>query len=227
MPDDHGLKRFTRICAGCQESRVFDVVHVVSEFQLVPKRIVGRRMYGGGFDVPGRSLATCEHCGSGMLVTWLPDRAGHTILRSQPDEPPFTEHDTEYLPPDIAEDLLEACSCYSAGAYRGAALLSRRAIENSATSAGAPGSRSLEGKIDWLFDQHHLSDRWKAEAHVIRDVGNTAAHRTRVVDQEHARAILKAARDIAVVLVGRPPSSSKPNPTREERQREAYRNFLA
>ncbi len=206
---------------------MFDVVHVVSEFEATPKRMVGKRLYGGSSDIPGRSLASCEQCGTGLLVTWLPGHSGHVIRRSEPDEPPFTEHDTEYLPLDIADDLLEACSCYSAAAYRGAALLSRRAIENCAVSLGARSGLNLRDKIDWLFTQHHLSDRWKDEAHVIRDIGNSAAHQPGVVDQEHARAILKAARAVAVILVGRPPSASTPNPSREQRRQQSYRDFLA
>ncbi len=62
---------------------------------------------------------------------------------------------------------------------------------------------------------------------MIRDVGNAAAHQTGVVDQEQARAILKAARDVAVILVGRPPSASTPNPSRQQRRQQSYRQFLA
>ncbi len=115
-----------------------------------------------------------------------------------PEQYPITDADARGLPKPIAADLLEASMCCKAGAYRAAALLARRAVEQAVVSRGVPlDRRTLHQKLVWLLNAGHLPAHLADAARTVRDVGNAASHGAEAVTSEEARAIVAAA--LAVV----------------------------
>ncbi|HEV2811580.1 MAG TPA: DUF4145 domain-containing protein [Acidimicrobiales bacterium] len=110
---------------------------------------------------------------------------------------------TAGLPEGIARDLSEASTCCSVHAYRGAGLLTRRAVEQAVVMLGVPPTkRTLQQKIGWLLEEGHLPERWKPAARTISDVGNAAAHGASPISSDEAHAALAAALAVVNVLVG-------------------------
>lgn len=113
-------------------------------------------------------------------------------------QPPVTEADTAGLPAPIAADLLEAASCCTVGAYRAAALMARRAVEQIVVLRGVPlAARTLHEKLVWLLRSGHLPGGLAPAARTVRDIGNAAAHGGEALTGEEARAIVVAALAVA------------------------------
>lgn len=148
-------------------------------------------------------LGTCTECGLPLLMSVIPTDDGATVVATRPHEPPITRRQTAGLPEGIANDVLEACRCYSFMAYRGAGLLARRAVEQAVVMLGVPPTKNtLQQKLGWLLDAGHLPTRWASPAATIRDVGNAAAHGASAVGKDEARAAVTAALSVVTVLVG-------------------------
>ena len=113
-------------------------------------------------------------------------------------EPPIVPADVAGLPAPIAADLLEAAACCAFGAYRGAGLLARRAVEQVVVLRGVPREmRTLQQKIGWLLSAGHLARSLAAAARTVRDVGTAAAHGGDPVTAGEADAVVRAALAIA------------------------------
>ena len=116
---------------------------------------------------------------------------------------PVDDRQTAALPEGIARDLREASTCCSVQAYRGAGLLTRRAVEQAVVMLGVPPTkRTLQQKIGWLLEEGHLPERWRSAARTISDVCNAAAHGASPISSDEAHAALTAALAVVTVLVG-------------------------
>ncbi len=103
------------------------------------------------------------------------------------DWQPISDADTAGLPAPIASDLLEASLCCTFGAYRAAALLTRRAIEQVAVLRRVPlEMRTFHQKVAWLVEAGHLPPDLVADARAVRDLANAAAHGADPVTMEEA-----------------------------------------
>ena len=122
----------------------------------------------------------------------------------RPDRPPISEADTAGLPAPIAADLLEASQCCTFGAYRGAALLTRRAVEQVAVLRRVPlEMRTFHQKVAWLVDAGHLPRDLVADARAVRDLANAAAHGSASLTMEETCTGVRAGLAVAVgVLLG-------------------------
>lgn len=106
-----------------------------------------------------------------------------------PPRPPISDADVAGLPSPVAADLLEASLCCTFGAYRAAALLTRRAIEQVAVLLRVPlDMRTFHQKLAWMADAGHLAPGLLGDARAVRDLGNAAAHGVSSVTLEEALA---------------------------------------
>lgn len=122
-----------------------------------------------------------------------------------PEPSPIADADTVGLPRSVAADLREASTCWEAGAYRAAALMARRAVEQVVVIRGVPlEMRTLHQKLAWLLTAGHLPARLADAARTVRDVGNAASHGADAVTPEEAKAILVAS--LVVVRGALPPT---------------------
>jgi hypothetical protein len=120
-------------------------------------------------------------------------------------EPPVTAADTAGLPAPVAADLLEAAACWSAGAYRAAALMARRAVEQVVVLRGVPlAAKTLHEKLLWLLRAGHLPRELAGAAATVRDLGNAAAHGGGPVAADEAQAMVVAALAVARAALLRP-----------------------
>ncbi len=114
------------------------------------------------------------------------------------EQSPIADADTVGLPSAIAADLLEASTCCDAGAYRAAALLARRAVEQVVVMRGVPlDVRTLRQKLVWLLESGHLPAELAGAARTVRDVGNAAFHGAEAVSRDEARAMVVASLAVA------------------------------
>lgn len=114
------------------------------------------------------------------------------------DEPPIVPAQTAGLPAPLAADLLEAASCCAFGAYRAAALLARRTVEQVVVMRRVPlEMRTLHQKVGWLMTAGHLPRTQAAHARTLRDVGTAAAHGGDPVTRDEAYAVVTAALAVA------------------------------
>lgn len=120
-----------------------------------------------------------------------------------PVRPPVQESQTAGLPGPVADDLLEAARCWSAGAYRGAALLARRAVEQVAVMRRVPlEMATLHQKLLWLLRAGHLPPHLAGDAATVRDIGNAAAHGGEPLTRDEAYAVVTSSLAVArAVLV--------------------------
>lgn len=123
---------------------------------------------------------------------------GGTITERVTEQSPIADADTVGLPSPVAADLLEASTCCDAGAYRAAALLARRAVEQAVVLRGVPlDMRTLQQKLVWLLTSGHLPAELAGAARTVRDVGNAASHGAEAVSRDEAKAMVVAS--LAVV----------------------------
>lgn len=106
-------------------------------------------------------------------------------------EPPITEVDTAGLPGPIADDLLEAAACCAFGAYRAAALVARRAVEQVVVMRRIPlEMKTLHQKLVWLLRAGHLPRALAGHARTVGDVGTAAAHGGEALTRDEAYAMV-------------------------------------
>lgn len=131
-------------------------------------------------------IGECNNCAQHFLV--LRAYPSGKILGISPNALPKPVDPS--IPSPTREDLEEAYKCQSAEAYRGAATMARRAMQNICLEKGAPKTREVKGKddrkrevpnelvrqIDWLYEERIITADLKNWAHEIRLVGNAGAH---------------------------------------------------
>ncbi len=203
-------------CPWCGAFAQFDLVHTLFEDPdpaVYVRRIVARRTYGGSPTIVERGMWECLACKLPILgAIWNSDDELH-VMRL----PSATPKSYEDVPDDISRDAQEAHACAGVEAWRGAVMLTRRAIQATCNAMGAPRKSLLE-QINWLGDEQKITPQMKGMAHRIRLGGNEGAHPDADgladIDEPDASAVL--------VLLDRfledslfPPLSIAPSPRRK------------
>ncbi len=113
---------------------------------------------------------TCDACGGAIVGERNSMGAPIDPLPKTVANPTFPDVDEP-----VAQDANEAHRCFSVGAWRATAAMTRRAIQTAAYSLEAPEKKLLD-QIDWLADNSHIPTQMKDVAHQIRLGGNAGAH---------------------------------------------------
>jgi hypothetical protein len=113
---------------------------------------------------------------------------------------PLPEPTDPNIPEEIRADLDEAKMCFSVSAWRGAAVMARRAMQSAAIEKGASKKQLVE-QIAELASKGQITVDLKEWADVVRWVGNDAAHPGGdAVTREDAEQVLKLAEQFLHVL---------------------------
>jgi hypothetical protein len=136
-------------------------------------------------------IGVCNACGRPVLV----GGEGHIVYPSALPSPT-----DENIPEAIRSDLDEAKKCDSISAWRGCAVMARRAIQSAAIDKGAIGSKLVDQIAD-LASKGVITKDLKEWADVVRWVGNDAAHPGgQAITQQDAEDILKLAEQFLHVI---------------------------
>jgi hypothetical protein len=134
---------------------------------------------------------TCRKCKKPMLVI----NSGINIYPVPQPSP-----SNERIPNKIRLDLDEAKLCFSVGAYRGCAVLARRAIQNACLEKGAPEGE-LVAQINSLFEMKTITKEVREWAKDVHWIGNDAAHVNKEnVEADDAEDSLKLAESFLNIL---------------------------
>ena len=94
------------------------------------------------------------------------------------------------VPEDINGLYTEARKSYSAGAYTGSVLLSRKMLMNLGVNFGAVEGKSFEYYVDYLLDEGYIPKNSKDWVNHIRLHGNTATHKVKLKTAKEAETLL-------------------------------------
>ena len=124
------------------------------------------------------------------------------MLAAMTDRPPqrraLTVAETAGLPAPIATDLLEAADCLAFGAYRAAALVARRAVEQVVVMRRVPlEMKTLHQKLVWLLTAGHLPRALAGHARTVGNVGTAAAHGGEALTGDEAYAMVASSLAVA------------------------------
>ncbi len=111
-------------------------------------------------------IGSCNHCNKPVLVR----NEGDTVYPF-PLPPPSDKN----IPEEIRSDLDEAKRCLQVQAYRGCAVMARRAIQAACLEKGAPKG-DLVSQLKHLEGNGTITKDLGEWATVVRWVGNDAAH---------------------------------------------------
>jgi len=136
-------------------------------------------------------LGVCNACENPVLVL----NKGQKVFPT-----PLPAPTSEDIPQEIRGDLDEAKICFSATAYRAAAVMARRVIQVAAKDKGATGDK-LVSQIHELQKSGKITNDLKEWADAVRWVGNDAAHPSGAqVAKEDAEDVLHLAEQLLHVL---------------------------
>lgn len=152
----------------------------------ITTRVVG---YGRDDKWFADAAYTCDGCGRMSVVTWLTshDLDDHWLSEYGHDGGPQEYEDARWSPPqghtrtfpdvrdDIAAVAVEAWTCHTVGAHRGACALARAVVEATAKAKGHT-SGNLVAKIDAMASAGLIRQAVADQAHEVRLVGNDVAH---------------------------------------------------
>jgi len=122
-------------------------------------------------------ISECNSCDFMVLV-----HRNHGIITKIYPEPlakPLDENAPEFL----KSDLEEAYTCFASGAFRGAGVLARRALQLCCLEKGAP-DKKLNEQIDWLLVKQVITKELKEWADEVRLTGNDAAHPPKKIEDD-------------------------------------------
>ena len=119
------------------------------------------------------AVEECNNCQQHFLTIRLKNQYGQ-ILKSYPEGLPKTVN--SLISDSVKKDFEEALLCQSVGAYRGAAVLARRAVQLICLDKGAKKGEKLHKQIEELFDNNIITQDIKDWADEVRYIGNDAAH---------------------------------------------------
>jgi hypothetical protein len=119
-------------------------------------------------------MGVCNACQHPLLVR------DHSIVLPTPRPAPVADS----IPQPMRSDLVEAKQCLAAGAYKGAAVMARRALQGGAIAQGAPTGKRVSGKgyytlaeqIAYLDEKRKITQQQREWAQAVRYVGNDGAH---------------------------------------------------
>lgn len=119
------------------------------------------RRYSGNQQEIDRAAVGCAFDDKNSSITWYPDKGRGKKY--------------DDVPENIASAASEAHSCFSIGAYRAAAMMSRSVVEAIAIERGITKG-DLKNKITKLEEQNLLTPLARQQADEIRFFGNDVVH---------------------------------------------------
>lgn len=157
-------------------------------------------------------VAECNGCTTFFLVK----RFKGELQEVWPKELPSVVDDR--IPAFIKEDFTEANLCFSIGAYRAAAVMARRSMQNICIDKGADKDKKLEKQIDELQENGVITIDLQKWAHEVRHVGNDGAHpgNNEPVKREDAQDIIELLTQFCNVLYIAPAIADSRRKAREE-----------
>ena len=130
-------------------------------------------------------MGMCNNCKEICLVVENGERVFPHPLPTPTDE---------RIPENLKNELDEAKICFSVGAYRGCAVLARRAIQSCCIDKGSDEEKKLYQQINQIHENRVITEDVKNWATSIRWIGNDAAHPTsNHVNKDEAEDVLKLA----------------------------------
>jgi hypothetical protein len=136
-------------------------------------------------------IGVCNACQNPVLVHGNGD-----VIYPSPGAKPTDSN----VPKDLRADLDEAKICFAAAAFRGCAVLARRVIQVACIAKGAK-QHSLVDQIAELTAAGVITKDIEEWAHVVRWVGNDAAHpNAQAVTQADAEDCLNLAEQFLHVI---------------------------
>lgn len=136
-------------------------------------------------------IGICNACKKPVLV----QNQGTTIFPT-----PLPSPVDSRIPNPMRQDLVEAKQCMSVSAYRGTAVMARRALQNACLDKGAKNT-NLISQINELQQQGIITKDLKEWATAVRWIGNAAAHPNNdQVNHDDAQDILHLAEQFLHVL---------------------------
>lgn len=153
------------------------------------------------------AVEECNNCQQHFLTIRLKNQYGQ-ILKSYPEDLPKTVN--SLISDSVKKDFEEALLCQSVGAYRGAAVLARRAVQLICLDKGAKKGEKLRKQIEELFDNNIITQDIKDWADEVRYIGNDAAHPNKEeVNEEDSEDILELLESLCDVLYVAPARAAK------------------
>lgn len=181
-------------CPHCRQKTALSVAPVEGQGRFGP---IGRLEYFRAAAVWDRGkddswwIGVCNHCDSPVLV----HNDGDIVYPF-----PIPQPSDSNIPEDVRSDLDEAKRCVQVQAYRGCAVLARRAIQNACLEKGAAKS-NLVDQIRELETKGIITKDLSEWATVVRWVGNDGAHPGKdKVESTDAEDILALAEQFLQVL---------------------------
>lgn len=168
----------------------------------------------------GVLIYECQHCRKSVVLL-------ETIIREVPGTRPETRSrrmvvplpSARDLPPAVPEAIAsffrEASECENVGAYRGAAVLYRAAVEELVKDRGAQG-RDLFQKIEYIKDD--LSEGLADDFHEARMLGNDSIHDGLAYSQDEVADVATLIEEAVVTLYLQPEERRAMREARRERR---------
>lgn len=158
-------------------------------------------------------IAECNGCDFFLLVA----RYAGRIIAIWPKELPQVVD--ERIPEKIRVDFEEANACFAVDAFRAAATMTRRALQNICLDKGAKGGDLID-QIDYLLDKGVITKELSSWAHEVRTVGNDGAHPNELatVERDDARDILDLLEQFCRVLYIAPSIAAERRKAREKKE---------
>ena len=150
------------------------------------------------------TLFVCRKCEQGIVVVFFPNPIETNPLAYHGDPrdhgfrlitifpAPHRIEAPNAVPEDIASDYREAEDNLVRENFNSAGMMFRRVLDI-ATQRLAPSQKvkKLYERIEWLANQHKITEELKELAHFIRDDGNTANHEDKKFTEDDARQMKK------------------------------------
>lgn len=145
------------------------------------------------------TIGECPNCEGCVLLHFNVDNYGKAYL-TEVFPYPLPSPVDERIPENIRTDLVEAKLCLSVNAYRACVVMCRRSMQQTCITKGAT-KRDLIDQIDEIATNGTITSDLKDLAHMVRWVGNDAAHPNKDdVTEEDAKEILNLAEQFMQVV---------------------------
>jgi hypothetical protein len=154
-------------CPHCRQLGSFPALQPAIRFSKFGSRSTNK--------VQAHFAASIRHCPNrscGGLLFVILDENGRAI---EVEPPELLDFDPENLPPPVLSILKEAVACHAAGAYRAAAMMVRRLLEEICELNGIGGA-TLHQRLEGLKQKIVLPQELFDAMHELKALGNDAAH---------------------------------------------------
>jgi hypothetical protein len=167
--DDANRSAVSIRCPHCRELGSFDVVKT----KAVRYHKLGKSERGGRNAIEYfASIRICPSVKCRGLVFVLEDMSGEVV---EIEPPQLLDFNPDKLPPMCEKTLREAVACHAAGAYRAAAMMVRRLLEEICEDNSAVG-QNLHQRLKSLRRLVVLPEPFFDAMDALKALGNDAAH---------------------------------------------------